>query len=155
MTPIKPIEWTGDSNPYTIGGGPGWTNYTVAADVLLAQAGTVQVIARAGTQHSFGPAGINEYYLQLSNTGAWSIVRNNTSDQLATLRSGTVAAPGTGTWHHLALTVSGSTLTAAIDGVTVGSATDGTYSLGMAGLGTSGYQTEMAASGSGPAEPMR
>jgi O-glycosyl hydrolase len=142
VTPVKPIEWTSDSNPYTIGGDPGWINYTVAADALLGQAGAVQVIARAGTQHSFGPAGINEYYLQLSNTGAWSIVRNNTSDQLTTLRSGTVAAPGTGSWHHLALTVSGSTLTAAIDGVTVGSATDGTYSSGMAGLGTSGYQSD-------------
>jgi hypothetical protein len=162
MTPIKPIEWTGDSNPYTIGGDPGWTNYTVAADVLLAQAGAVQVIARAGTQHSFGPAGINEYYLQLSNTGAWSIVRNNTSDQLTTLLSGTVAAPGTGTWHHLALTVSGATLTAAIDGVTVGSVTDAAYSSGMAGLGTSGYQTDQfdnfsvtaASGGSGATGPI-
>jgi hypothetical protein len=43
----------------------------------------------------------------LSNTGAWSIVRNNTSDSLTTLASGTVAAPGTGTWHHLALTCNG------------------------------------------------
>jgi hypothetical protein len=156
VTPVKPIEWAADSNPYTIGGDPGWTNYTVAADALLEQAGTVQVIARAGTQHSFGPAGINEYYLQLSNTGAWSIVRNNTSDQLTTLRSGTVAAPGTGTWHHLALTVNGSALTAAIDGVAVGSATDGSYSSGLAGLGTSGYQSDQfdsfsvtAASGGG------
>ncbi len=156
VTPARPIEWTPDSNPYTIGGDPGWANYTVGTDALIAQAGSVQVIARAGTQHSFGPAGINEYYLQLSNTGAWSIVRNNTSDALATLASGTVAAPGTGTWHHLALTVSGSTLTAVIDGVTVGTATDGTYSSGLAGLGTSGYQTDQfdnfsvtAASGGG------
>ncbi len=156
VTPAKPIEWTPDSNPYTIGGDPGWASYTVGTDALIAQAGTVQVIARAGTQHAFGPAGINEYYLQVSNTGAWSIVRNNTSHTLTTLASGTVAALGTGTWHHLALTVSGSALTAAIDGVTVGTASDGTYSSGMAGLGTSGYQTDQfdnfsvtAASGGG------
>ncbi|MFC1411611.1 ricin-type beta-trefoil lectin domain protein [Streptacidiphilus sp. N1-12] len=139
---VQPIEWDGNSNPYTIGGGLNWTNYTVAADTLIQQPGSVQLMGRVGTQHSFGPAGINAYYLQVSNTGAWSIVRNNTSDSLSTLASGTVAALGTGSWHHLALTLNGHTLTAAIDGTTVGSATDGTYSAGMVGLGTGGYQND-------------
>ncbi len=140
--PVRPIEWTPDSNPYTIGGDPGWTNYTVSADALLEQAGAAQLMGRVGTQHAFGPIGINEYYLQASNTGAWSIVRNNTSHTLTTLASGTVAALGTGTWHHLALTFNGATITAAIDGTTVGTATDSTYLSGMIGLGTSGYQTD-------------
>ena len=108
----------------------------------MAQAGAVQLLGRASTQHSFGPAGIDEYYLQLSNTGAWSIVRNNTSDTLTTLASGTVTAPGTGTWQHLALTFNGSTISAAINGTTVGTVTDSTYHSGMIGLGTSGYQTD-------------
>jgi glycosyl hydrolase family 59/ricin-type beta-trefoil lectin protein/glycosyl hydrolase family 59 (putative galactocerebrosidase) len=142
LTPAKPIEWTPDSNPYTIGGDMNWANYTVSADALMEQAGSVELAARVGQQHAFGPAGINEYYLQLASTGAWSIVRNNTSDSLTTLASGTVAAPGLNTWHHLALTVNGSTITAAIDGTTAGSATDGTYGAGMIGLGTSGYQTD-------------
>jgi hypothetical protein len=102
----------------------------------------VQLLGRVGTQHSFGPAGINEYYLQLSNTGAWSIIRNNTSDSLTTLASGTVAAPGTGTWQHLALTFNGATIAAAINGATVGTVTDSAYPSGMVGLGTSGYQTD-------------
>jgi hypothetical protein len=137
---VKPIEWDGDANPYTIGGSLGWTNYTVAADALIKTAGSVQLLGRAGTQHSFGPAGINDYYLQLSNTGAWSIVRNTTGDTLTTLASGTVTAPGLGSWHHLALTFNGSSISAAIDGATVGSATDSSYIAGMVGLGTSGYQ---------------
>jgi Glycosyl hydrolase family 59/Ricin-type beta-trefoil lectin domain/Concanavalin A-like lectin/glucanases superfamily len=138
----KPIEWDGDSNPYTIGGNLSWSNYTVSADALIAQAGSVQLIGRAGTQHAFGPAGINEYYLQLSNTGAWSIVRNNTNDTLTTLASGTVAAPGTGTWQHLALTFNGSSISAAINGTTVGTVTDSSWASGMVGFGTSGYQTD-------------
>jgi hypothetical protein len=142
QAPVEPVEWDANSNPYTIGGNLGWTNYTVAADTLIEQAGSVDLLGRVGTQHSFGPAGINEYYLQVSNTGAWSIVRNNTGDTLTTLASGTVAALGTGTWHHLALTFDGSAITAAIDGKTVGSATDSTYGSGMIGLGTSGYQTD-------------
>jgi len=142
QAPVQPIEWDGNSNPYTIGGNLSWSNYTVSADALMEQAGAVQLLGRVDTQHPFGVAGINEYYLQLSNTGAWSIVRNNTSATLTTLASGTVAAPGTGTWHHLALTLNGTAISAAIDGATVGSVTDSTYSSGMIGLGTSGYQTD-------------
>jgi hypothetical protein len=139
---VKPIEWDGNSNPYTIGGNLSWANYTVSADALMEQAGAVQLIGRAGTQHAFGPAGINEYYLQLGNTGAWSLVRNNTSDTLTTLASGTVTAPGTGTWQHLALTFNGSSISAAINGTTVTSVTDATYASGMVGFGTTGYQTD-------------
>jgi hypothetical protein len=79
---------------------------------------------------------------QLSNTGAWSIIRNNTSDSLTTLASGTVTAPGTGTWQHLALTFNGSSISAAINGTTVATVTDATYASGMVGFGTSGYQTD-------------
>ncbi|MDX6354469.1 MAG: hypothetical protein QOF98_1372, partial [Streptomyces sp.] len=151
QAPVKPIEWDGDAMPYTIGGSLDWTDYTVSADAQIRQPGSVQLIARAGTQHRFTPARINEYYLQVSDTGAWSIVRNSADTSASgnssaaapvTLASGTVAALGTGSWHHLALTADGSRLTAAIDGVTVGSATDSTFSAGMVGLGTSGYQTD-------------
>jgi glycosyl hydrolase family 59/ricin-type beta-trefoil lectin protein/glycosyl hydrolase family 59 (putative galactocerebrosidase) len=154
---VKPIEWDGDSSPYTIGGNLSWANYTVSADALIRQAGSVLLIGRAGTQHSFGPAGINEYYLQLSSTGAWSIVRNNTGHTLTTLASGTVAAPGTSTWQHLALTFNGHTISAAINGTTVGTVTDATYASGMVGLGTSGYQTDqfdnLSVTLAGPAAP--
>ena len=157
QAPVQPIEWDGNSNPYTIGGNLSWANYTVAADVLLQQAGAVQLMGRAGWQHSFGPAGIDDYYLQVSNTGAWSIVRNNTSDTLTTLASGTVSALGTGTWHHLALTLNGKSISAAIDGTTVGTVTDSTYSSGMIGLGVDGYQTDqfdnLSVSAAGPAAP--
>jgi Glycosyl hydrolase family 59/Ricin-type beta-trefoil lectin domain/Concanavalin A-like lectin/glucanases superfamily len=139
---VEPIEWNPNSNPFTIGGGLNWTNYTVSADALIQQAGAVQLLGRVGTQESQTQGNINEYYLQLSNTGAWSIVRNSASGNPTTLTSGTVTAPGTGTWQHLALTFSGSTISAAINGTTVGTVTDSSYSSGMIGLGTSGYQTD-------------
>jgi len=65
-----------------------------------------------------------------------------TSDTLTTLASGTVTAPGTGTWQHLALTFNGSSISAAINGTTVASVTGATYASGMAGFGTTGYQTD-------------
>jgi hypothetical protein len=49
-----------------------------------------------------------------------------------------VAAPGTGTWQHLALTFNGATIAAAINGTTVGTVTDSSYASGMVGFGTSG-----------------
>ncbi len=139
---VQPIEWDNNANPYTIGGNLSWANYTVAADVLIQQAGAVQLLGRVSTQTGFSPADIDAYYFQVASTGAWSIFRNNTGGTITTLASGTAAALGTGTWHHLALTLNGHTISGAIDGTTVGTVTDGTFTDGMIGLGVNGYQTD-------------
>ena len=81
--------------------------------------------------------------LRVSDTGAWSILNSNTGDNVSTLAHGTVAALGTGRWHTLALTFSGSTITASIDGTQVGTATDGTSG------GTGGGTGEIIGAGSG------
>ncbi|HEX4703403.1 MAG TPA: RICIN domain-containing protein [Pseudonocardiaceae bacterium] len=142
MAAQAPINWDNPSNPYTLLGDLGWTNYTVAADAYLEQAGAVQFLGRVQTQQTFSVAGINDYYLQVANTGAWSIVRNTTGASLTTLAGGTAATLGTGTWHHLALSFQGGTITAALDGTTLGSAADASYVDGQVGLGTNGWQTQ-------------
>ena len=138
----QPIEWDGNATPYTIGGNLSWANYTVSADALIEQAGAVQLLGRVGTMAGFAPANINDYYLQLSNTGAWSVVRNATSGTRTTLASGTVTAPGLNTWQHLSLTFNGHSISAAINGSTVATVTDSAYASGMIGFGTGGYQTD-------------
>lgn len=154
---VQPIEWDNNATPYTIGGNLSWANYTVSADALISSAGAVQLLGRAGGQDAFSPANLNDYYLQLSNTGAWSIVRNSKAGGLSTLASGTVTAPGTGTWQHLALTFNGHSISAAINGTTVGTVTDSSYASGMVGLGTSGYQASqfdnLSVTLAGPATP--
>ena len=142
MSPRAPITWDTLSDPYALLGDVGWSNYSVSSDVLLEQAGYVELIGRAGTQHAFGPAGLNAYYLRVSNTGAWSLFRNDVNNTNVVLRSGSVAAPGTGTWHKLTLTFSGTTITAMIDTTTVATITDSVWSVGQVGIGTS--QTETA-----------
>jgi hypothetical protein len=142
MAPATPITWDSVANPYTLLGGLGWSDYTVGVDALLEQAGAVQVMGRVGTQRGFNVSGINAYYLQVADTGAWSLVRNDTSGRLTSLASGSVAALGLGRWHHLAVSFQGTTITAAIDGSTVGHATDSAYSTGQVGLGVNGYQTD-------------
>ncbi len=153
----QPIEWDNNATPYTIGGNLSWANYTVSAEAMMEQAGAVQLLGRVGAQKGFSPADINDYYLQLSNTGAWSIVRNSTSGTLTTLASGTVSAPGLDTWQQLSLTFNGTAISAAINGSTVGTVTNSSYASGMIGLGTSGYQTgqfsDLSASLVGSATP--
>jgi hypothetical protein len=142
MSPRAPITWDTLSDPYALVGDTTWSNYRVATDVLMEQAGYVEVIGRATWQHAFGPAGLDAYYLRLSNTGSWTLFRNDVNNVMTSVRSGTVTAPGTGTWHTLALTFSGSTITAQIDSTTVTTLTDTTWSVGQVGFGTS--QTETA-----------
>jgi hypothetical protein len=140
MDPTAPINWDSPSEPYTIMGDLSWMNYTVSSDVMLEQPGYVDLMGRVGTQQGFNPANINAYYLRVTSSGDWSILRNSRSGNLTTLASGTVAALGTNTWHRLALSFQGSTITAQIDNVTVGTTTDTTYSSGQVGLGVSGWQ---------------
>jgi hypothetical protein len=137
MSPRAPITWDDLSDPYALLGDLGWANYRVASDVLFEQAGYVEVIGRATWQHAFGPAGLDAYYLRVSNTGAWSLLRNDTNNAMTTVRSGTAAAPGTNAWHTLALTFSGSTITAQLDGTTLTTVTDTAWSVGQVGIGTS------------------
>jgi hypothetical protein len=146
--PQKPIIWwypaSNALQPYTIMGDVGWSNYTVSSDVLLEKSGSsAELLGRVGTQTKFSAGGMNAYHLRLSDTGAWSLLKTDTSGTNAwnwtTLASGTVTAPGTGTWHKLALTFQDSTITAKIDGNTVGTVTDASHGAGLAGLGTAGY----------------
>lgn len=63
----------------------------------------------------------------------WKLFKNSASGQ-STLHQSTIAALGTGTWHNLALQVSGNTITAWVDTAKIGSWTDSSYSSGMAGI---------------------
>jgi hypothetical protein len=141
MSPRTPITWDDLSDPYALLGDLGWANYKVSSDVLLETAGYAEVIGRATWQHAFGPAGLDAYYLRVANTGAWSIIRNTVDNPMTVIRSGTTTALGTGTWHNVALTFSGSTLTAQLDGATLGTITDTSWSVGQIGLGTSQGET--------------
>jgi Glycosyl hydrolase family 59/Ricin-type beta-trefoil lectin domain/Concanavalin A-like lectin/glucanases superfamily len=137
MSEQAPIYWTsGQAEPFTLLGDLGWRNYTVSSDVLLEKSGYAQLIGRAGNYNHQGPQNLNAYYLRVSDSGAWSIRSNNTSGNQRTLASGTTSALGTGRWHKVALTMNGSSLTAAIDGTTVGSVSDSTWVAGQVGYAT-------------------
>ena len=143
LAPTEPIRWTDENYdaPYTIIGDSSWSDYTVTSDVMLEQPGSIELLGRVGQQETEN-AGLDAYHLRVSDTGAWSILKSDGDWNFTTLASGTADALGTGTWHTVAFTLQGSTLTASIDGTAVGQATDGTFSTGLAGLGVVGYQTD-------------
>lgn len=136
-----PITWKTLSDPYAELGSTTWNNYTVQADVMLERSGHVELLGRVGGQELMNPGALNAYHLRVSDSGAWSVLRTNTSAQTTTLRSGNTSALGTGRWHTVAFGFSGSTLTATVDGVVVGTVSDSTFGSGLAGIGTSQGQT--------------
>src|SRR5262249_50454071 len=75
------------------------------------------------------------YYLQVANTGAWTLAKKDTAGTATTLASGTATAPGTGTWHTLSLSFAGSSITAKLDAGTLRKVTDSTYTAGQIGFG--------------------
>ncbi|HEV2637934.1 MAG TPA: ricin-type beta-trefoil lectin domain protein, partial [Actinocrinis sp.] len=139
--PIKPIEWQNDSDAFGLVGDTSWSNYTVTTDVDLEQAGTAEIYGRANTQDR-PQSDQAAYLLRVNNNGGWSINRSDTNGNITSLAGGTTTALGTGSWHTIALTMQGSKISATIDGKAVGSATDGTYTSGQAGIGVVGYQTD-------------
>ena len=141
VSPQAAITWKNLSDPYAELGNINWNNYTVTTDALLEKSGYVEVLGRVGAQELNHPGWLNAYHLRVSDTGAWSIFRSNTSGQNTTVRSGSVASLGTNRWHTVALGFSGSTLTATIDGTAVGTVTDSTFGSGLAGIGTSQGET--------------
>ena len=137
VAPRAPITWAPLSDAYTLLGDTNWANYTVSTDVLLESAGFAELLGRVGAQAAFNPPGLNSYRLRVSNTGTWSIRRTTAGNQVTTLASGTSAALGTNTWHTISLAFNGSTITARLDGGTLGTVTDATFPFGQIGFASS------------------
>ncbi|WP_433893391.1 NPCBM/NEW2 domain-containing protein [Streptomyces sp. CA-111067] len=141
MAPVKPIEWQDDSDAFTLVGDPTWTDYSIQADTELAKPGTVELIGRAGTQNR--PQSHQQgYSFQISDTGAWTILKTDADGNKTVLTRSSTTALGTGKWHRLGLSFSGSTITASVDGKDLGAVQDSSYSAGQGGLGLTSYDTD-------------
>jgi hypothetical protein len=135
MAPTAPIYWHSHSGyPYAILGDRLWSNYSVGADIMFEEAGSAELIGRFSARDYWEIGHINAYYLKVSNTGGWAILKNTTAGTLTTLASGSVPALGINQWHTVAFGLQGTTLTATIDGTQVGSADDPDYTFGPAGI---------------------
>ncbi len=140
MTAQLPVLWgngyAGVSYPYAIIGSS-WTNYTVSVDLLFQQpSGSGGVIGRYGNR-SGNIGNFDGYLFNVSESGSWQILKNqdtNLPSKPVVLASGSVSPLGLDTWHTISLGFDGYKIDAMIDGVTVGSAIDSSYSSGLAGI---------------------
>jgi glycosyl hydrolase family 59/glycosyl hydrolase family 59 (putative galactocerebrosidase) len=141
MAPVHTIDWvkaTPPSTPYATIGDDSLTDYTVRSDVMLETAGSVELIGRATRLGGYGGVP-NAYYLRVTDTGAWQILKgaaSKTSASFITLAQGTVTSFGTNRFHALSLAMRGSTIAVSVDGRQVGSVQDSSYRNGMAGYAT-------------------
>ncbi|MFI1166100.1 ricin-type beta-trefoil lectin domain protein [Streptomyces sp. NPDC020801] len=143
MAPATPIRWTNEpyNAPYTITGDGSWDNYTVSTDAMMSQSGSVELLGRVG-QQGRNNNGLDAYHFRISDTGAWSIDKSDTSWRFTTLAAGKTDSLGRNTWHRLSLTMQDDKLTASVDDRTLSSVTDGSFARGQAGLGVTGYRTQ-------------
>jgi len=139
----EPVEWQypGPSPaPYAIVGENTWRDYTVSARVVLPASGTASaspgaaLIARFQGFRRAAASQFRGYELEVRGNGAWQIVANGPA--AVTLASGSVAAARS---YTLSLTIRGTTVSAQIDGVRVGTVSSRAYRYGPAGLGSLGY----------------
>jgi hypothetical protein len=138
-----PVFWGGGTGaavryPYATIGDAGLANYTVSVDALLTEADTsAGLIGRFNNRASGHHIGqFDGYVFDVATTGAWRLIKNNKdASHMATLASGTLAEPlGTDTWHRLSLSMSGSSITASVDGQQVTSVSDSSWASGPAGI---------------------
>jgi hypothetical protein len=90
-----------------------------------------------GLAHAAQAGAFDGYLFDVATTGAWRLIRNTTTNPggEVTIAAGKLSSPlGTGNWHRLALSMTGSSIVMRVDGNQVGAVTDATWSNGSAGI---------------------
>jgi hypothetical protein len=148
----QPVLWSATTgrHPYAIIGSD-WGSYAVSVDAMVPGSGSAGLIGRyQAVSASHGT--FNGYVFDVSTDGTFGLTleRGGTAAETATgqqqltpphratLARGRVPfAPGT--WHTLALSVSGTAIVASVDGQQVASLTDATLTHGIPGIEVGGW----------------
>jgi Glycosyl hydrolase family 59/Glycosyl hydrolase family 59 central domain len=151
-TPAEPVLWrpTSGRHPYAIIGSD-WANYTVSVDAMVPQAGSAGLLGRYQAV-SASHGAFNAYVFTVNTDGTYTLTLNKggtaaytiSGQQQLTPPHRTALAHGPaafspGTWHRLSLAVSGTTITASLDGQRLTSLTDTTLTSGIPGITTGGW----------------
>ena len=138
----KPIPWSHLADPWTLAGDESWTDYHLAADVLVNETGPVTLLGRIDSANSFHdgvyPGG---YVFRLHPTGKWEFLSTTDSGLPRLLSSGEVEL-STLKWHHVDLDFHGNHITVTLDNTSLADITDKSHPHGMVGLGTGWNQGE-------------
>lgn len=132
----KPIPWGSLTDPFTIAGDAGWTDYRVAADVRFLSQASASVIGRIDSADIFQddkaqlPSG---YLLRVKPDGVWEILSAEYRKPVVTLASGSVAIDRN-RWHRLELSFHGKQIAASLDGKPLATVESSAHTHGMFGL---------------------
>ncbi len=139
-----PIAWVKSFSPTTIVGDPNWAHYEVSVDILLEQAGWVELLGCANSSSIFTSSpSMAAYHFQISDTGAWTLYRvdaYSNQTQLASgqnLQAGVPTPLGFNIWHTLTLSFAYGVVQASLDSDVVATVYDAVYPGGQAGLSVS------------------
>ena len=135
----QPIPWGPLPDPFSLAGDVTWSDYRVAADVLLVGPGPLTLMGRIDSadvfsdQKAIWPSG---YILSLQPDGAWTLSSTTYKKTPVTLGTGHAKILAD-SWHHVELAFQGTRVTAKIDGVDLIRIDDTSHRHGMFGIGTS------------------
>jgi hypothetical protein len=118
-----------DSADFNLATPPDPANYTVAADIVCAYASPTSAMLWARQA-----SGLTGYAVQLSSDGGIDLYR----DYFTVLVTGTLTGFTVGVSYHVVLTVNGIDISVSVDGTTILTTTDTTYSTGDPGFGVRG-----------------
>ncbi|MEX0720079.1 MAG: discoidin domain-containing protein, partial [Balneolaceae bacterium] len=120
----------------TIFGDPNWWgDYKVSTDIMLEESGYVELISRITSQSGLRISG---YHFQISSSGSWKLYREDIGLEEDVLASGNTVF-GIGEWHNLALEMQGQEIALVINGDTVDTINDETFTTGQAALTVSSW----------------
>ncbi|MGA8290849.1 MAG: hypothetical protein WB950_19220 [Acidobacteriaceae bacterium] len=132
----KPIPWSHLSDPWTLAGDESWTDYHLAADVLVSETGPITLLGRIDSADSFHegiyPGG---YVFRLQPDGTWELLSTTDKSAPIVLAHGRIEL-STLQWHHVDLGFTGSSIAVSLDGKNLANLTDKAHGHGMFGLGT-------------------
>jgi len=140
-----PVFWQNPVSsrfPYAVIGDNGWRNYAVSVRASFTGSGqSAGLITRFDHPKANGVAQhFDGYQFIVSSTGAWKLLKDLPRKPPRTLRTGRLAtAPGVGNWTTLKFSVHRRLLVCSVNGKTVLSRRDATYTTGDAGVSTSGW----------------
>jgi hypothetical protein len=135
---VKPIPWGPLPDPFTLAGDVTWTDYRIAADILLSGNGPVTLMGRIDSadvfqdQKAIWPSG---YVLSIEPGGKWALSASAYKAGTRRLASGSVQL-ATGNWHHAELSFKADQITVSLDGKTLTTTRDASHTRGMFALGT-------------------
>jgi hypothetical protein len=134
----KPTPWGPLPDPFTLAGDVKWSDYRIAADVLLSGNGPVMLMGRIDSSDVFKddkavwPSG---YVFSIEPGGKWTLSTAAYKSATRELASGSVKLAA-GKWHHAELAFKANQVSVSLDGKTIANATDASHPRGMFAVGT-------------------